>query len=68
MLVLLYVLLSNRHALPNKFFQLESSSILDGHRDSVNVVKFDADISMLLSGGKWFVALPFLFNRRLTTF
>jgi hypothetical protein len=47
------------HALPNKSFQLESSSFtLDGHRDSVNAVKFDADLSMLLSGGKLFVGLP----------
>jgi WD40 repeat protein len=27
-----------------------SSFTLDGHRESVNAVKFDADISMLLSG------------------
>jgi hypothetical protein len=46
-------------ALPNKLSQLEFSSIvLDGHRDSVNAVKFDADLSMLLSGGKSFVCLP----------
>jgi hypothetical protein len=46
-------------ALPNKFFQLEPSSFtLDGHRESVNAVKFDADISMLLSGGKFSVCLP----------
>jgi WD40 repeat protein len=52
-LKLLYVLLSSHHTLPNKFFQLEFSTIvLDGHRDSVNALKFDADLSMLLSGGK----------------
>ena len=59
-LIPLYVLPIKCHALPNKFFQLESSNIvLDGHRDSVNAVKFDADLSMLLSGGKSFVYLPF---------
>ena len=54
------MLLSNCNALPNKFFQLEFSNIvLDGHRDGVNAVKFDADLSMLLSGGKSF-GLPAL--------
>jgi hypothetical protein len=54
------------HALPNKFFQLKFSSIvLERHCDSVNAVKIDADLSMLLSGGKLFVSLPF---RYLTTF
>jgi hypothetical protein len=39
-------------------FQLEPSSItLDGHHDSVNLVKFNADLSLLLSGGKLFVCL-----------
>jgi WD40 repeat protein len=32
-----------------------SSIVLDGHCDSVNAVKFDADLSMLLSGGKLIV-------------
>ena len=36
-------------------FQEFSSIVLDGHPDSVNAVKFDADLSMLLSGGKSFV-------------
>jgi hypothetical protein len=55
--------LSNDYA--NSFFQLESSSFaLDGHRDSVNAVKFDADLSMLLSGGKLF--LPALISSLLT--
>ena len=59
-LIPLYVLLSSCHALPNKFFQLELSSIvLEGHCNSVNAVKFDADLSMLLSGGKSFICLPF---------
>lgn len=45
--------LSSRLILPNEFSQLEFSSIvLDGHRDSINAIKFDADLSMLLSGGK----------------
>jgi hypothetical protein len=35
-----------------------SSIVLDGHCDSVNAVKFDADLSMLLSGGKLIVCLP----------
>ena len=55
-LIPLYVLPIKCHASPNKFFQLESSNIvLGGHHDSVNAVKFDADLSMLLSGGKSFV-------------
>ena len=33
------------------------SIVLDGHRDSVNTIKFDPDVSMLLSGGKLFVCL-----------
>jgi WD40 repeat protein len=41
-----------------------SSTLLDGHRNSVNAVKFDADLSMLLSGGKLLVSPPF---RRLNT-
>lgn len=41
-----------------KFVQLEFSGVvLDGHRDGVNAVKFDADLSMLLSGGMSFVCL-----------
>ena len=36
-----------------QIFQLKSSGItLDGHCDSVNPVEINADISMLLSGGK----------------
>ena len=35
-----------------------SSIVLKGHHDSVNAVKFNADLSMLLSGGKLFVCLP----------
>jgi hypothetical protein len=50
----------------NKFFQLEISSIvLDGHRDSVNAMKFNDNLSMLISGGRFFVCLPF---RRLAAF
>ena len=59
-LILLYVLLSNCHDLPNKSFQLESTVTLDGHSDSINTVKFNIDLSMLLSGGKLFVYLPAL--------
>jgi hypothetical protein len=55
-----------RRVLPNRFFQVESSNTLDGHRDSVNAIKFNDDLSMLLSGGEWFVSS--LFNPHLTNF
>jgi WD40 repeat protein len=46
------------YALSNNFVQLEFFGVvLDGHRDGVNAVKFDADLSMLLSGGMSFVCL-----------
>ena len=58
-LIPLYVLLSVVMPCLTKFVQLEFSSIvLNGHRDGVNAVKFDVDISMLLSGGMSFVYLP----------
>jgi hypothetical protein len=53
-----YVLLSVVMPYLTNFVQLEFSGVvLDGRPDGVNAVKFDADLSMLLSGGMSFVCL-----------
>ena len=35
-----------------------TSVVLKGHRESVNLIQLNADLSMLLSGGMPFVSFP----------